>query len=95
MTKADIVDRIARATGLTKLETEAVVDGFLYTVIDTLKSGEEIELSGFCSFRVKRRAPRIARNPRTSAEVPVPAQHVPVFRVSKSFRSAVNQALSE
>jgi DNA-binding protein HU-beta len=95
MTKAEIVDRIARATGLTKLETEAVVAGFLYTVIDTLKSGEEIELRGFGSFRVKKRAPRMARNPKTSAEVPVPAQHVPVFKVSKSFRAAVDEALSE
>ncbi len=55
MTKADIVDTIATATGLTKVETEAVVDGFISTVINAMKEGKNIEIRGFGSYKVKKR----------------------------------------
>jgi DNA-binding protein HU-beta len=55
MTKADIVDRVAGGTGLTKLETEAIIEGFFKTVIDALKEGKGIEIRGFGSYRVKRK----------------------------------------
>lgn len=90
MTKADIVEIISGNTGITKIETEAVVNGFLDTVIESLKNGERIELRGFGTFKVVRRAPRIARNPKTNQEVAVPEQHVPVLKVSKDFKLAVN-----
>ncbi len=93
MTKADIVDRIASATGLTKLETDTVVNAFMLTIIDALKENKAIELRGFGSFRVEKRAPRVARNPRTNQVVPVPERYVPVFRVSDSFRDAVDDAV--
>ncbi len=94
MTKADIVDIISNSTGITKVETEAVVNGFLDTVIDAMKSGETIELRGFGSFKVVKRAQRVARNPKTNEEVIVPEQHVPVLKVSKEFKKAVNDANS-
>jgi nucleoid DNA-binding protein len=53
VTKADIVDKIASATGLTKVETEAVVDGFIMTVISTMKEGKNIEIRGFGSFKLR------------------------------------------
>ena len=74
MTKADIVDVIASGTGLTKVETEAVVDGFIQTVIASLRDGKNIEIRGFGSFKVKKRKGRIARNPRTGDQVQV-AEH--------------------
>jgi nucleoid DNA-binding protein len=89
--KADIIDRIASKTGITKLETEAVVNGFLHTVIEAMKEGETIELRGFGTFRVQHRAPRTARNPRTNEELQVPARHVPVFKPSKDFRGEVER----
>ncbi len=52
MTKADVVDHIAEATGLTKVETEAVIDGFVATIISALKAGERVEFRGFGSFNV-------------------------------------------
>ena len=58
MTKADIVDHIASGTGLTKVETEAVVDGFIQTVIEALKEGRNIEIRGFGSFIAKKRRAR-------------------------------------
>ena len=50
MTKADIVRQIAQATGLTKTDTAAVVDGFIESVVDALQSGEHIEIRGFGTF---------------------------------------------
>jgi len=89
VTKAQIVDRIAAATGLTKLETEAVVDGFMYTVIEAVVTGQTVELRGFGTFRVRERAARTARNPHTDALIVVPPQEVPVFKPAAEFRRLV------
>jgi nucleoid DNA-binding protein len=93
MTKADIVEIVASSTGISKIETEAVVKGFLETVIEAMKSGETIELRGFGSFKVVKRARRVARNPKTNQEVIVPEQFVPVLKMSKDFKHAVNEAM--
>ncbi len=95
MTKADIVDRIAQATGLTKVETEVVVDGFLKTVIEAMTEGVHIEIRGFGTFKVKKRQARIARNPRTGEPVPLDEHYVPVFKVSKELRDRVDKNLKE
>ncbi len=95
MTKADIVDVIASATGLTKVETEAVVDGFISTVINALKDGKNIEIRGFGSFKVKKRKGRIARNPRTGEQVMVDEHFVPLFKVSKDLKHAVDENLKK
>ena len=92
VTKADIVDRIAEGTGLTKLETEAVVDGFVITVMEALEGGGSVELRGFGSFRVRERAARMARNPQTDEPIEVPRQFVPAFKPSRQFRDVVNEA---
>lgn len=94
MTKADIVDIISSSTGLTKVETETVVKGFLDTVIDAMKRGETIELRGFGSFKVVKRAQRVARNPKTNEEIIVPEQHVPILKISKDFKKQVNLSVS-
>jgi DNA-binding protein HU-beta len=95
LTKADIVDVIASATGLTKVETEAVVDGFISTVINSLKEGKNIEIRGFGSFKVKKRRGRMARNPRTGEQVRVEEHYVPLFKVSKELKALVNENLSK
>lgn len=94
LTKADIIDVIATATGLTKVETEAVVDGFISTVINALKEGKSIEIRGFGSFKVKKRKGRVARNPRTGDRVLVDEHFVPYFKVSKELKNSVNANLS-
>lgn len=93
MTKADIVDQIASATGLTKLETEAVINGFITSVKDAVVTGETIHLRGFGSFQAQHRAARTARNPRTNEEVKIGERYVPVFKASKEFRGAVDDSL--
>src|SRR5690554_913569 len=93
MTKADMVDIISASVGLTKVETEAVVNGFLETVIEAMKRGESIELRGFGSFKVVKRAQRVARNPKTNEEVIVPEQYVPMLKVSREFKESVNKSM--
>ena len=95
VTKADIIERIASGTGLTKIETEAVVNGFIATVIKALTQGEGVELRGFGSFRAQHRAARTARNPRTKEIVEIEARYVPVFKASKDFRDAVDEAMKQ
>ncbi|MFA6541282.1 MAG: HU family DNA-binding protein [Bacteroidota bacterium] len=95
MTKADIVDIIASGTGLTKVETEAVVDGFIQTVIASLRDGKNIEIRGFGSFKVKKRKGRMARNPRTGEQVAVEDHYVPIFKVSKDLKTVVNDNLKK
>ncbi len=92
MTKADLVEQIAAGTGLTRTETEAVVNGFIAVLADALEQGRRVDLRGFGSFSVEARAPRTARNPRTNAPVAVEARHVPVFRPSPSLRGRVDRS---
>ena len=89
MTKADIVERIARSTGLTRVETEAVVEGFMILVRQALAEGQTVDLRGFGAFRVQARAPRLARNPATLEPVRVAARRVAVFRPARELRAAV------
>lgn len=90
MTKADVVNVIAHATGLTKVETEAVVNGFISTIRDALKEGKGIEIRGFGTFKVREKRPRIARNPRTGEKVNVPNKFVPIFKPSKELKNLVD-----
>jgi DNA-binding protein HU-beta len=95
MTKADIVEKIALGTGLTKLETEAIVEGFLNTVIQALSEGRGIEIRGFGSYKVKKKRARNARNPRTGEKVYVGEHFVPTFKFSKDFKEAVDVGMKQ
>lgn len=94
VTKADIVEEIAEQTGLTKIETQAVVEGFLASVRKSLAEGKSIEIRGFGSFKVRKRRGRMARNPKTGQAYPVKEQYVPYFKVSKEFKTYVDEHLS-
>ena len=89
MTKADIVDQIAEAKGMTKTDTAAVVEGFLTSVVSALQKGEHIEIRGFGTFKVVTRASRTGRNPKTGEVVRIPERPVPVFKPSRELRSGV------
>ncbi len=93
MTKADIVEKVALGTGLTKLETEAIIEGFLTTVIQYLQEGKGIEIRGFGSYKVKKKKARYARNPRTGEKVYVSDHYVPAFKFSKDFKDAVDSGM--
>jgi len=93
MTKADIVDKVAIGTGLTKLETEAIIEGFVKTVIDALRDGKGIEIRGFGTYKVKKKRARQARNPKTGEQVFVPEHFVPTFKFSKDFKDLVDKGM--
>ena len=94
MTKQDIVDTVAEATGLTKVETEAVMNGVMATIIDSLGRNERVELRGFGTFGVKHRMPKKARNPVTGEAIYLPERHVPTFKPAKHMRLHVNDSLT-
>lgn len=95
MTKADIVGIIATRSGLTKQETETVVDGFIQTIIESLKSGERIEIRGFGTFNVRKKNKRMAHNPRTGEKVLIKEKYVPTFKISKEFKAVVSDKLKK
>lgn len=94
MTKADIVDEIAKATGLTKIETKAVVDGVFSTIVNAIANGKRIELRGFGVFKAKERKPRMARNPKTGDVIPLDRRFAPVFKPSPEFLKKVNDNMN-
>ncbi len=90
MTKADIVNRVATATGVTKFETEILVDGFFKTIADLLADGDHLEIRGFGTFKIKKRVARMARNPKTGEEVAVDEHYTPTFKPSRELRSLID-----
>ncbi len=90
MTKAELVDKVAATIQLPKHQTTTVVDLFLQCIIDALSIGDKVELRGFGSFRLRHRAPRAGRNPKTGETVQVPAKQVPWFKVGKALRTLVD-----
>lgn len=93
MTKADIVTDIAEATGISKVDTEAVVNAFLVSIGKALVAGNTIEIRGFGTFRTREKQPRVARNPRTGEKVQVPRKFVPSFKPSKEFKESINREI--
>jgi len=94
MTKAELVEKVAEKTGLTKNDVAVTVDTFLDSIKSAMESGSNIEIRGFGAFKIKERKARKARNPRTGEEVPVPARKVPVFKPSNEFKSMVMKSSS-
>jgi len=89
MNKAELISAVAEQAGLSKKDTEAVIAATLDTITAALKDGEKVQLVGFGSFEVKSRAARKGRNPKTKAEIDIPASKVPVFKAGKALKDTV------
>jgi integration host factor subunit beta len=94
MTKADLVEEVARATELPRKESEAAVEAIFDSIIAALQSDDKIEIRGFGSFRTRERRGRTGRNPKTGAKVEVPAKKIPFFKPSKELKDYVNNPRS-
>lgn len=94
VTKADIVERIAKNTGLSRAESKVVIEEVLLTVVDTLAEGNKIELRGFGVFSTKHREARAARNPKTGEVIKLAEKYVPCFKASPDFNEKVNAKLT-
>ena len=95
MTKQNIVDAVSDATGLTKVETEAVMNGVMTTIIEALATNNRVELRGFGTFGVKHRMPKKARNPGTGEPIYLPERFVPTFKPSKMMRLRGNELINK
>ncbi len=91
LTKADLVEEVARVTQLTKKQAEAIVNLVFQTIVDSLRSGRKIELRGFGSFRIRNRGASIGRNPKTGEKVEVPPKRIPYFKPGKELKEQLNQ----
>lgn len=89
MNKAELINTVAFSADVSKKDAEAVVSATLEAITTALKEGDKVQLVGFGSFEVKKRAARIGRNPQTKEPVEVPETTVPVFKAGKALKDAV------
>ena len=90
MNKAELIAAIAAKTGDTKKAAEASVNAFVDVVTNALVEGDKVQLVGFGSFEVRKRAARKGRNPQTKEEIKIPASKAPVFKAGKALKDLVN-----
>ena len=90
MNKAELIAAVAAKTGDTKKGVEASVNAFVDTVTEALVKGDKVQLVGFGSFEVRKRAARKGRNPQTKEEIKIPASKAPVFKAGKALKEKVN-----
>ena len=95
MNKTDSIAKIAEDADLTKKSAEAALNAFIGAIETSLKKGEKVQLVGFGSFEVRKRAARKGRNPQTKEEIKIPASKAPVFKAGKAFKEAVEAAHME
>ncbi|MCW5961450.1 MAG: integration host factor subunit beta [Pyrinomonadaceae bacterium] len=91
MTKADLVEKVAKEADMTKKDAEKLVEIIFDSIISTLNEGEKIELRGFGSFRVRERNARKGRNPKTGEAVKIPAKRVAYFKPGKDLKDLINK----
>ena len=95
MTKAELVDEVARVVQLTKKQAETIVNIVFDSIVDSLRSGQKIELRGFGSFRLRNRKSRTGRNPKTGEKVEVPSKKIPYFKPGKELKELINRAIAD
>ena len=86
MNKNDLITAAAQHAGISKKDTELVVNAALEAVSAALAAGEKVQISGFGVFEIKQREARVGRNPHTGEPIPIPASRAPVFRPSKTLK---------
>ena len=89
MNKTELIAVAAQAVGMTKKDTERVLNAALDAITAALVSGDKVQLSGFGTFEIKEREARVGRNPHTKESIEIPATTVPVFKASKVLKDTV------
>ena len=90
MNKTELVAAIASKANISKKDAEASVKAFTEVVAEELKKGEKIQLVGFGTFEVSKRAARTGRNRQTGAEMKIPASKAPKFKAGKALKDSIN-----
>ena len=86
LTKRDLAIAVSKRTGITQVDVKRVIQHTLDYLVESLKESKTIELRNFGVFKVRQRAPRRGRNPKTGQEVPVPPKRVVVFKPGRLMR---------
>lgn len=89
MTKDQVIEMIANKTGLSKKQTDEVVEGLLETITKALQKGDKVVFTGFGAFLISNRKARQGVNPKTGAKIQIPAMKAPKFRAGKALKEAV------
>ena len=90
MNKTELIEAIAKETGLKKKDAEAAVGAFIGAIEDALAKGEKVQLVGFGTFEVSERAAREGRNPQTGAAMKIAASKAPKFKAGKALKDLIN-----
>lgn len=89
MNKADLIAAVAEKSDLTKKDTEKAINAFVQVVSNVLAKEEKVQLVGFGTFEVRKRAERKGRNPQTRVEITIPASKAPVFKAGKVLKDSI------
>ena len=89
MNKTELISTVAEAAGMSKKDTEQVLNTFFDTVQNTLKQKDKVQIPGFGTFEVRERAARTGRNPHTGETIEIAAAKVPAFKPGKSLKDAI------
>jgi len=89
MTKAELIDAVAKSAEISKAAAAKAVDAVTGSITNALKKGKNVALVGFGTFSVSKRKARKGRNPQTGAEIKIPARKVPKFSAGKALKAAV------
>lgn len=91
MTKADIIDKIAKSTGAEKAQVSSIVEAFMENVKGSMAAGENVYLRGFGTFQIKHRAEKVARNISKNTTMVIPAHNIPAFKPAKGLVDKVKE----
>lgn len=89
MNKAELIEKVASKTKLTKVQSEGVIDAALEIISKAVAKGDEVKLVGFGTFSMTSRRSRTGRNPKTGTKLVIPAAKVPKFKPGKDFKDLV------
>ena len=89
MNKAELIDKIAKDSGITKAQANEALDSFTNSVVASLKKGDRVTLVGFGTFSVSERSARNGRNPQTGEVIKIKARRVPKFKAGKEFSTKI------
>ena len=95
LTKAALVQQVADDADLTRKRAEVIVETVFGSIAEALRRGEKVEVRGFGSFRLRRRAPRRGRNPKTGDRVDVSSKHVAYFKPGKELKELINRDVAQ
>ena len=89
MNKTELIAAVSESAGLTKKDTERVINAVIDAITDALAKGDKVQISGFGTFEIKDREARVGRNPHTKEAIEIPATRVPSFKASKALKDTV------